>query len=155
MNLKARKEKKAAEAADQAAFENAADGQEEEEEEGNGEGPTAIKKKGGKGRTRMKGGQSVRDRKPGGKTSVAKLRSQTEKPGSKQAAGAGGGTLARSKSARGTDLVGGGSSPGAGAKKKKKTSGAGVKKAAKKAPGEKKREKDVAKSVGGAREARF
>jgi hypothetical protein len=88
---------------------------------------------------------------------ASKLRSQTEKPSSKRGGGGGGGAgggaggkkgggaLTRSKSAVGSDLTGGGgSSPSA---TRKKAGGVKPTKATKK------REKDVAKSVGGAREA--
>ena len=114
------------------------------------------------GRKKVAGASSVRERKSSGKSTGAKLRSQTEKPGSKRVSANGSGkhsgALTRSKSAVGSDLTGGGSSSSPTAKRKKaaaaksksKLGGAAGAKATKTT---KKREKDVAKSVGGAREA--
>ena len=123
---------------------------------------TSTGKKGG--RKKAAGASSVRERKSSGKSTGAKLRSQTEKPGSKRLSANGSGkrsaALTRSKSAVGSDLTGGSSSSSssqtakrkkaAAAKSKAKVGGAAGAKATKTT---KKREKDVAKSVGGAREA--
>lgn len=96
-------------------------------------------KKGGRKKLQGTGANGVRERKSSGKTPGAKLRSQTEQPSSKRVAA----NRAEQHS---------GSNPttkrkGAAAKSKDKPGGAKPTKATKK------REKDVSKSVGGAREA--
>lgn len=116
--------------------------------------------KGARKQMQRAGGNSVRERKSSGKLVGAKLRSQTEKPRSKRslANGSGGkrsGALTRSKSSIGTGSTSS-SSPSTGQRKttglkqKAKTRGSAGAKVTKTT---KKREKDVAKSVGGAREA--
>ena len=113
-------------------------------------------KKAGRKKPQATGTNSVRERKSSGKAPGAKLRSQTEKLSSKRVAADGAqkrsGALARSNSALGSSSTGSsGSSPttkrkGAAMKSKAKAGGAKPTKATKK------REKDVSKSVGGARE---